>query len=53
MQETHLDINQVLQLLVEGRYPNIYVSFRVAEITDEKAKHIKNKGLDDKFYKHG
>ncbi|MDO8548826.1 MAG: ATP-binding protein, partial [Ignavibacteria bacterium] len=37
--------------LIEGRYPNIYVSFKVAEITDEKAKYIKNKGLDDAYYK--
>lgn len=37
--------------LIEGRFPNVYVSFRVAEITGEKAKYIKNKGLDDSFYK--
>ena len=37
--------------LIEGRYPNIYVSFKIAEITDEKAKYVKNKGLDDSYYK--
>jgi ATP-dependent DNA helicase RecG len=37
--------------LIEGRYPNIFVSSKVEEITDEKAKYIKNKGLDDSYYK--
>lgn len=37
--------------LIEGRYPNLYVSYKVAEIVDEKAKYIKNKGLDDSYYK--
>lgn len=33
--------------LVEGRYPNIYVSFKVAEIVGQKAAYVRNKGLDD------
>jgi len=37
--------------LIEGRYPNIYVSFKIAEITGEKAQYIHNKGLGDEYYK--
>ena len=37
--------------LIEGRYPSLYVSARVAEFTESKAKYIKNKGLDDEHYK--
>lgn len=33
--------------LVEGRYPNIYVSFKVADIVGETAKYVKNRGLTD------
>lgn len=36
--------------LVEGRYPNIYVSYKVAEATGKKAEYIKNKGLDEEVY---
>lgn len=36
---------------VEGRYPNIFVSSWVAAATEEKARHIRNKGLDTKYYK--
>ncbi len=38
--------------LVEGRYPNIYVSSSVAEVTGERAQYIRNKALDDTFYKN-
>lgn len=37
--------------LVEGRYPNIFVSAKIASTTDEKAQYIKNRSLDNKFYK--
>ena len=37
--------------LIEGRYPNLYVSSKVAEVTDSKAEYIKNRGLDDEYYK--
>lgn len=37
--------------LVEGRYPNIFVSYKIAEAVDEKDKYIKNKGLEDDYYK--
>ena len=36
--------------LIEGRYPNIYISSTIAEITDEKEKYMNNKGIDNKYY---
>jgi len=36
--------------LVEGRYPNIYVSFKIASVTGQKAKYIHNKGFHNKYY---
>ena len=38
--------------LVEGRYPNIYISSSIAKITDEKEKYIYNTGLENEFYKN-
>ena len=37
--------------LIEGKYPNIYISSSIAEITDNKEEYILNSGLDRKFYK--
>lgn len=37
--------------LTEGRYPNLYVSSQIASITGEKARYIKNRGFDNKYYK--
>lgn len=37
--------------LIEGRYPNIFISLGVAKFTDEKAKYIKNRAFDKKYYK--
>jgi len=37
--------------LVEGRYPNLFVSFKVADIVGQKADYIRNKGLDDAICK--
>ena len=39
------------QGLVEGRYPNIFVSFKVADIVGQKAVYVRNKGLDDDICK--
>lgn len=39
------------QGLVEGRYPNLFVSFKVADIVGQKANYIRNKGLDDDICK--
>jgi len=33
--------------LVEGRYPNIYVSYSVAEAVGQQTKYIRNSGLED------
>lgn len=38
------------QKLVEGRYPSLTVSAAISAITGEKAKHIRDKGLDNAFY---
>lgn len=35
------------QGLVEGRYPNIYVSFKVADSIGAATDYVKNKGLND------
>lgn len=37
--------------LIEGRYPNIYISSDIAKVTDEKEKYIYNSGLENDFYK--
>jgi ATP-dependent DNA helicase RecG len=37
--------------VIEGKAPYVYISAHVAEIIDEKAQYIKNKGFDDDFYK--
>lgn len=37
--------------LIEGRYPNIYISSDIAKITDEKEMYIYNAGLENEFYK--
>ena len=36
--------------LVEGRYPNLFVSSPIAAATGAKAKYIKYKGFDKKYY---
>ena len=33
--------------LIEGRYPNIYVSYSVAEAVGQKPEYIRNSGLED------
>ena len=37
--------------LLEGRYPNIFVSYSVAEAVGQKAAYIRNRGLSDKACK--
>lgn len=36
--------------LVEGRYPNLFVSGKIAAATGDKARHIRYRGLDKKYY---
>lgn len=37
--------------LIEGRAPNYYISAKVAEWTGQKARYIRNRGLDDDYYR--
>lgn len=39
------------QGLVEGGYPNIFVSFKVADLVGQKAAYIRNRGLEDDICK--
>lgn len=39
------------QGLVEGRYPNIYVSYKVANVVGKETEYVKNKGLANDVYK--
>ena len=36
--------------LVEGRADNLYLAAPLAKSDDDKAKYIKNKGFDNKYY---
>lgn len=36
--------------LVEGRYPNLIISGRVARLTGRKAQHIRERGFDNRYY---
>ena len=37
--------------LIEGRYPNIYISSDIAKITNKEKDYIDNKGLDNTYYR--
>ena len=37
--------------LIEGRYPNIYISSDIAKVTGEKESYIYNSGLENDYYK--
>jgi ATP-dependent DNA helicase RecG len=37
--------------LVEGRYPNLYVSSGVAAVTEDKSLYIKHRAFDNTHYK--
>lgn len=37
--------------LIEGRYPNIYVSKDISEIIDDKVSYTKKSGFNDQYYK--
>jgi ATP-dependent DNA helicase RecG len=38
--------------LVEGRYPNLYVSAGVAATTGGQAQHIRKRGFDNQYYRN-
>lgn len=37
--------------LIEGRYPNIFISEGLSIIVDKKVQYIRNKAFDDQYYK--
>jgi ATP-dependent DNA helicase RecG len=37
--------------LVEGRYPNLMVAGQLAALAGQKAQHIRNRGLDSRYYR--
>ena len=37
--------------LIEGRYPNVFISEDIAKITGDEADYVYNKGLDNELYK--
>jgi ATP-dependent DNA helicase RecG len=39
------------ECLIEGRYPNIYISSDIAKITGNKEEYVYNSGLENEFYK--
>lgn len=46
------EINELRRLkLVEGRAPNLFVSAKVAEWTEQRASYIRNRGFDDAYYR--
>jgi len=38
--------------LVEGRYPNVFVTSKIAAVTGDKTAYIKYRAFDDSYYKH-
>jgi len=37
--------------LVEGRYPNLFVTARIANVVDDRSTYIKHRAFDKKYYK--
>ncbi len=37
--------------LIEGRFPNLYVSAPIADVTGKRAEYIRNRPFDDEHYK--
>lgn len=37
--------------LIEGRYPKVFVSYRIADITGSRTEYMKTKGFGDDIYK--
>ena len=36
--------------LIEGRYPNLFISQKISEVTENKADYIKAKAFNDRYY---
>lgn len=47
--ETHKALRK--EGLVEGRYPNTILSGKVAQATGQEAQHIRQRGLDNQYYR--
>lgn len=47
--ESYLQLKK--QGLVEGRYPHIFVSYKVVNIVGQQTDYIRNKGLSNDVYK--
>jgi len=46
------DVKRLRKLgVIEGKAQNLYISAPLAKAIDEQAQYIKNKGLDDEYYK--
>jgi ATP-dependent DNA helicase RecG len=46
------EVRELKQLkLIEGRSPNFFVSAKVAEWAGEKARYIRNRGFDERYYR--
>ena len=39
------------QKLVEGRFPNLYISGNLAAVTGDRSQYIRNRAFDDAYYK--
>ncbi|EDK35648.1 Hypothetical protein CKL_3658 [Clostridium kluyveri DSM 555] len=37
--------------LIEGKYPNVYVTSKIASVMEQKAQYIRNRGFDNGYYK--
>ena len=46
------DDHRLLKTLgvVDGRYPNLFISGRLAKLTGQEARHIKDKGFNKQYY---
>ncbi len=38
--------------LIEGRYPNIFISSKLSKTIEDKTQHIKNRAFDNDYYKN-
>lgn len=48
---SHNDHNMLKKKgLVEGRYPNLFISQDIAQVTEKKVEYTKSKPFDDKYY---
>ena len=53
--QKQLTVEEIRELkskgLIEGRKPNFHISLKVADVTDEKANYIRQRGFKDDHYK--